>query len=121
MTGSIPTTESPPPRSESPYIPDLQANTLGTASSNRAGTEDEQEQAALLARAASLQRAGDIVGARLLLQRAADKGAAVAVFLLAQTYDPHMLSRWQVRGIRGDQAKAQQLYAQARASGVVAE
>jgi hypothetical protein len=69
-----------------------------------------------LERAEALLKDRDISGARLLLERAVQMGSARGAFLLAQTYDPAMLAQWQVRGIGGDAAKAQELYAKARES-----
>jgi TPR repeat protein len=37
-------------------------------------------------------------------------GSARAAFALAQTYDPEVLAQWQARGIKGDMARARQLY-----------
>jgi hypothetical protein len=37
-----------------------------------------------------------------LLERAASSGDARAIFALAETYDPNMLSAWRVRGMKGD-------------------
>ena len=67
----------------------------------------------LVVRAEALLRSGDIVAARLLLERAADD--ASAVFLLAQTFDPRVLASLGVIGVRGDARKAEELYARARA------
>jgi len=72
----------------------------------------------LTARAEELMNKGDVSGARLLLERAMASGHARAAFLLAETFDPNMLSKLGVRGIRGDAAKARELYAQARALGI---
>jgi hypothetical protein len=72
----------------------------------------------LLARAAALIGQGDIKGARLVLERAIEAGSARAVFALARTYDPLMLSSWNTYGIRGDLAKARDLYARAYAGGI---
>lgn len=77
----------------------------------RLSSADEQR---LLDRAEALLRVRDISGARLLLERAGERGSARGVYLLAQTYDPTMLAQWQVRGITGDPEKAQKLYAQSR-------
>jgi hypothetical protein len=125
-TGSIPD-RGLLPGSDSPRVPDrgpgpaVGPDDHGRTVPPRLRTEEKGEQAPLVARAAALTAVGDVIGARLLLQHAADNGSAAAVFLLAQTYDPRMLARWQVRGIRGDEAKALQLYARARASGVIDE
>jgi hypothetical protein len=67
----------------------------------------------LVERARGLIRRGDISGARLLLERAQARNAADATFLLAQTWDPAMLRRWNVRGLRADPDLARSLYAKA--------
>jgi TPR repeat protein len=72
----------------------------------------------LTLRAEELFRKGDVSGARLLLERALDSGNARAAFLLAETFDPNVLSRMGVFGIRGDAAKARELYGRARAMGM---
>ncbi|WP_456839354.1 hypothetical protein [Bradyrhizobium sp. USDA 4486] len=72
----------------------------------------------LLARASALLRQADINGARGLLEYVLTHGSAQAAFMLAQTYDPHMLQSWDVRGVTGDSAKARELYERARAGGI---
>jgi len=72
----------------------------------------------LVARADTLLRAGDVSGARLLLERSMESGNARAAFLLAETFDPHFLSKLGALGIRSDAAKARELYARARAMGI---
>ena len=72
----------------------------------------------LLVRADELLRKGDVSGARLLLERSLASGNARAAFLLAETFDPNILSRLGAMGIRGDVAKAREFYAHARARGV---
>jgi hypothetical protein len=72
----------------------------------------------LLARADALIGQGDIMGARLVLERAIEAGSARAAFALARTYDPLMLSSWNTYGIRGDLARARDLYARAYAGGI---
>ena len=69
----------------------------------------------LVKRADAIFRSGDVSGARLLLERASEAGDARALFLLAETYDPRVLSTLRTRGIRGDAARAEELYARARA------
>jgi len=76
------------------------------------------EAARLLTRARLLLELGDIVTARVALERAAESGSPLAAFALAETYDPVVLSAWGAVGTRGDPAKAQQLYARAAAGGV---
>lgn len=73
---------------------------------------------ALLTRAQELIRNRDISSARLVLEKALSEGSAEAAFQLAETYDPQVLSGWQVRGIIGDPVRARQLYTKASESGV---
>jgi hypothetical protein len=62
--------------------------------------------------------AGDIVGARLYLERAADSGDVRAFMVLGETYDPASLARMGVLGIKGDAARARDYYAKALAAGM---
>jgi hypothetical protein len=72
----------------------------------------------LVARADALFRTGDVSGARLLLERSMETGNARATFLLAETFDPHVLAQLGALGIRSDAAKARELYARALALGI---
>jgi hypothetical protein len=72
----------------------------------------------LIARARLLITQGDIAGARMVLERAAEAGSAPAVFVLAETYDSAVLSAWGTLGTPGDSGRAQQLYAEAFAAGI---
>jgi hypothetical protein len=45
-------------------------------------------------------------------------GSAKASFAIAETYDPRVLSHWNVYGTRGDVAKAREFYAKAAAGGI---
>ena len=76
------------------------------------------EAAGLMARARLLLDQGNIIAARSVLERAAANGSALALFLLAETYDPAMLSTWGFSGRRGNVTKAQKLYAKAVVEGV---
>lgn len=60
---------------------------------------------------------GDFVGARAVLERAADAGDASAAFAIASTYDPVVLARFKVRGLEPDIVKAEFWYERARALG----
>src|SRR5450631_937545 len=53
------------------------------------------EEAQLVARAESLIKQFDFVGARLLLAHALEKGSARAAFMMAETYDRQILRSWQ--------------------------
>jgi len=68
----------------------------------------------LVDRADGLLRRGDVSGARLLLERASDEGDVRAILLLAESFDPRVLSTLGVRGMRGDLVKAEELRARAR-------
>jgi TPR repeat protein len=73
--------------------------------------------AAYIARARTKIQQGDIAAARRLLERASDSDDAEAWFALAETYDPQMLARWGVLGVRPDLEKARSLYQRAEARG----
>jgi TPR repeat protein len=61
---------------------------------------------------------GNIGAARIVLERAAEDDNARASFMLAETYDPVVLSAWGTYGTRGDAAKARELYAKAHSGGI---
>lgn len=73
----------------------------------------------LMTRARALLLQGDVGPARTLLERAAQSGNAVAVFALAETFDPAMLSGWGAPVALADVARARELYGRALADGVV--
>jgi TPR repeat protein len=60
---------------------------------------------------------GDLVTARIVLQRAADAGVAPAALALGETYDPAVLAQQGVRGLNGDVAQARRWYVRAQALG----
>jgi len=62
--------------------------------------------------------AGDIAGARLYLERAAENGDARALLVLGETYDPATLARMGALGVKGEAAKARDYYARALAAGM---
>ena len=76
------------------------------------------EAAKLIARASALLGQGDIGAARIVLERASETGSAKASFMLAETYDPAILTRWGTYGTRGEVTKARELYAKADAGGI---
>ena len=80
---------------------------------------DAEELATLLKRAKSLIAIGDIAPARLLLKRAADAQEASAAMLLAQTYDPAVLGKQDMRSIAPDPALAREWYQKAARYGSV--
>lgn len=76
------------------------------------------EHTALIERGRLLARNGDIAGARLLFERAADTGSGRAALLLGETYDPDVLAGMGVLGAKGDFAKARRWYAKANELGI---
>jgi curved DNA-binding protein CbpA len=82
------------------------------------GATDDPEPARLMARASLLLDQGNIGVARIVLERAAETGSAPALFALAETYDPVVLSAWGTVGTQGDVGKARELYAKAFAGGI---
>ena len=83
-----------------------------------AEAQDNPEAAKLIARASALLGQGNIGAARIVLERAAETGSAQASFMLAETYDPNILSAWGTYGTRGEATKARELYAKAHAGGI---
>ena len=72
----------------------------------------------MIARASALLGQGNIGAARIVLERAVETGSAQASFMLAETYDPVILSTWGTYGTRGEVTKARELYAKAHAGGI---
>jgi TPR repeat protein len=72
----------------------------------------------MLARASALLGQGNIGAARIVLERAAETGSARASFMLAETYDPVILSAWGTYGTRGEASKAREFYEKADAGGI---
>jgi hypothetical protein len=52
-----------------------------------------------------------------MLESALESGSAEAAFMLAETYDPKVLTSWGARGVRGDTSRAQELYGRAQRNG----
>ncbi|MCA6112818.1 hypothetical protein [Bradyrhizobium cenepequi] len=112
-------------RDEGPVVPATRTvspvtQTVAAAVSEppTAADQDKAEAARLIARAGALLGQGNIGAARIVLERAAENDSARASFMLAETYDPVVLSAWGTYGTRGDAAKARELYAKAHRGGV---
>ena len=84
----------------------------------KAAEQGNAEAAKLIARASALLGQGDIGAARIVLELAAESGNARASFMLAETYDPAILTAWGTYGTRSDVTKARELYAKAHAGGI---
>jgi len=94
------------------------AQAAATEQPAAAEAQGSPEAARLLARASALLGQGNIGAARIVLERAIETGSAQASFMLAETYDPLVLSKWKTYGTRGDVTKARELYAKALAGGI---
>jgi TPR repeat protein len=60
---------------------------------------------------------GDVLAARIVLQRAAESGDAGAALTLAGTYNPLVLEKLGAQGLAADVAKARACYERAKESG----
>lgn len=69
---------------------------------------------ALLARGTSLLEEGDVAGARLLLEYAAQRGSKEAMVKLAQSYDPDHLLKLAVHGVKPDSKMSTHWYERAK-------
>ena len=67
----------------------------------------------LMQRAKGFLSSGDLMSARLLLERAAEMQSADAALLLAQTYDPEVLGTSDVRNTTPEPAQARAWYQKA--------
>jgi hypothetical protein len=83
----------------------------------RRGLGSDEVAASYMALARSKIQQGDIAAARRLLERASNSDEAEAWFALAETYDPQMLARWGVLGVKPDPEEARALYQKAEARG----
>jgi ABC-type glutathione transport system ATPase component len=92
--------------------------TAVTESPEAAEAQGNAEAAKLIARASALLGQGDIGAARIVLERASETGSAKASFMLAETYDPAILTAWGTYGTRSEVTKARELYAKAHAGGI---
>ena len=105
-----PVIEEPAPPAPAPVYAPAPASTLPTLS--------EADMRRLNSKAAQAIRDGDILGARLILERTVEGGDANALLALAETYDPKALLRMNAKSVKGDAAHARKLYTQALARGV---
>jgi TPR repeat protein len=80
-------------------------------------TLSSAELAALLRRGNELVSLGDLVGARLVFERAAQAGDSRAALALASTYDPLVLQQLGERGLAPDIAMARFWYEKAKELG----
>jgi hypothetical protein len=74
---------------------------------------EPEEIATMLTRGQTMLENGDIAGARLLLQRAAEAGDQTAAMALAASFDPVVMKDLGVRGVEADVEKARYWYGKA--------
>ena len=118
-TAPLPTSDKPAmPAGDKPVMPAVNKPATIAARPTAPEAPGNPEPARLMARASLLLAQGNIGAARIVLERAAETGSTSALFALAETYDPVVLSAWGTFGTQGDVAKAQELYARALAGGV---
>ncbi len=78
---------------------------------------DRQRAEGFLSRGKAMLAEGNIVAARLFLERAADAGLAEAALLIGETFDPRELRRLGAQGIAADPARARSWYEKAQQLG----
>jgi TPR repeat protein len=71
----------------------------------------------LMTRGQALLGQGDVAGARLFFERAAEQGDGAAMMALGRTYDPIELRRLGVLGLKSDANRAMQWYRSAATAG----
>lgn len=79
--------------------------------------KDSERARRFVERGNEMMEDGDVAGARLFYQRAAEIGLAEGAIALAETYDPNELRRWPVRGLQGNIELAREWYERARELG----
>jgi hypothetical protein len=116
------------PQPATPVVPPAEASTLparpvqtvaipvappAPEAAPRPRALDRDEIATLYRRSEELISQGDIAGGRLLLTRAAEAGDARSALALGATYDPAVLGKLGVLGVKPDAEKARTWYAKA--------
>ena len=96
-----------------PQVPAAAAAPPPPAEPVKLRTLDPDEVATLYRRSEELISQGDIAGGRLLLTRAAEAGDARSALALGATYDPSVLGKLGVLGVRPNAEKARTWYAKA--------
>jgi hypothetical protein len=112
---------SPPSSSESATVAMSQPAATGAGSppsSKAVRTLDPDELKFLTRQGEQFASAGDLVTARVLFQRAAEAGDATAAMALGLTYDPNVLAKLGVTGMRADVEKARSWYQRAESQGL---
>jgi hypothetical protein len=109
--------QSPPSRESATARPPASAPTATNTTAEPTRNLSEEEIAMLRKMGDDYISSGDFVGARTVLERAAEAGDSSAAFAIASTYDPVVLARFKVRGLEPDIVKASFWYERARSLG----
>jgi hypothetical protein len=105
----------PPPQTQRAVVRGRQASPPQPAPSE--STLDPAEVGRLLSRGQAFLNQGDVSAARLALERVAEAGEARAALALGATYDPVILKRMGMVGIKPDVEKARSWYERAASLG----
>jgi len=111
----MPAVPEPPPASAAaaaPAAPPIAAPPVAVSPPAAPSVSTETEE--LVARGTSLLVTGDIAGARLYFERAAEAGDGHAALLAGMTHDPLYLEWAGVHGMRGEPEQAETWYRRAR-------
>jgi hypothetical protein len=111
------TAAQPPLQTPPPAAAQAPSATPSPAADTAARSLSAEEIAMLRKMGDDYISSGDFVGARAVLERAANAGDASAAFAIASTFDPVVLARFKVRGLEPDIVKAEFWYERARALG----
>jgi hypothetical protein len=120
VSSQRPETSQPQRSSEGGTVAMLQLSSTGEqapGSNNAIRLLDPEEIKLLMRQGEELIAAGDVVTARVVLQRAAEAGNASAAMALGATYDPNVLVKLGVMGVSPDAEKARSWYEKAETLG----
>ncbi len=106
------------PSLASSFAPPAAMAVFGSAPGAETPSQDQISTAQILAVAERFVATGDVLAARAMLQDRAGLGEPRALFALAETYDPHMLSSWAAKDAQANVTYARFLYEAARRGGV---
>ena len=113
QTVAVPQAPQVPPAPAAVAPPPAPPAPAASAEPVKMRTLDPDEVATLYRRSEELISQGDIAGGRLLLTRAAEAGDARSALALGATYDPAVLGKLGVLGVRPNPDKARTWYAKA--------
>lgn len=99
-------------------VPPTTQNGRTTVAEGPVAARQSEAETRLIPRARALLDQGDIGAARIVLELAAEKDVPQASFMLAETYDPAVLSALGTYGTRSEVARARELYAKAQKGGI---